>query len=272
MADYKSTHTGAEIDAGIDKAVTADTNWKTLMANLGIGRWANQNFENLVWLSSPNIYDSLLPYYTNYTRCFARVTYEGLSSNTSTMEVQNDMHSGNTGIDANLSFMFYMFNASATRGGVLVLRNYKDTIKNWGQVYGLHTFSSTGLYGIRVKEGCTFNVPARCFYFFAYNPKLTEISGDFDFRYVGEWHPTCFDGTNNLKTFKVKNFNASLNITKWANTMNEEEDLTNVISSLYDFSGTTSTRTLTVSSTQDAVISETARASAIAKNWVIAVA
>ena len=71
MADYKSTHTGEQIDTAIDNA---NSNWSLLMANLGVGRWANQTFINLENDNS-NIYDSLAQYYTNYLRTFQNVSF-----------------------------------------------------------------------------------------------------------------------------------------------------------------------------------------------------
>ena len=109
MADYKLNHTGEEVDSAIDKANTADSNWSTLMANLGIGRWANQAFLDYYWESSHTFYDNLLPYYGNDGGCsLIRFMANSSWNNESDITFGNDFRQY-TNIDqgVDLSYGFY---------------------------------------------------------------------------------------------------------------------------------------------------------------------
>ena len=102
MADYKLKHTGAEVDSAIDNV---NSNWATLMANLGIGRWANQTFCDFPWGGSGNFYDALAPYYTSYVGMFS---YSKFNSSDDII-LNNDYTSG-----GNATYMFYECPATGT--------------------------------------------------------------------------------------------------------------------------------------------------------------
>ncbi len=66
------TYNGEEI------ALLKDFNriqWDTLMANLGVGRWANQTLIDFDWITEKTIYDDLAPYYTSCVRYLAYANF-----------------------------------------------------------------------------------------------------------------------------------------------------------------------------------------------------
>ena len=244
MADYKSTHTGAEIDAGIDKAVTADTNWNLLMANLGIGRWANQTFKVWSWDATAYFYDSLSNSYTDLSRYLA---YSKFDITDKDITMSNDYTRG-----VSCQFMFYNFDCSAS----LFLSNMVI-----GSSFGM--FMSSKFSKILIKEGCSVKLNGYSDYMFAYCSNLTEI-GALDCSGANNL-PNIFRNCEKLKSIHCTHFQSSFNIS--SSTAFEEADLVEIINNL---DTVTSTQTLTMGATNLAKLTDAEKKVATDKGWVLA--
>ena len=246
MADYKSTHTGAEIDAGIDKAVTAETNWKLLMANLGIGRWANQTLTG-TW-GDGVIIDNLIPYYTNMNRYCANATFKNNGSNI-ILDLKNKTLNSNT-------LMFWNFNCAQANKNV-VLKN--ATLSNLYHLTGGSNIASMLAENVFL-TGQPYNI-------FAYSTNL-QVIGEFDMSgvtsFLAEGSRICL-GSPKIKSIKCKHWRISFDITD--STAFEEADLVEIISNL---DTVTTAQTLTMGATNLAKLTDEEKKVATDKGWVLA--
>ena len=256
MADYKSTHTGEEIDAGIDKAVTAESNWSLLMANLGIGRWANQTlYIQYNWTTT--IYDDLMPQYTSYARTFANSefkSFEGGSGLTFTFSCQFKSPKDNK-----KSFMGTFYNTNFNGGSMVIdLKNEDVYAENCE-----YTFVGSDVKSITFKNG-TFYM-GTWYYTFRNNPNLESIDG-IDMTYSNyTWYDFMFQNCPKLKHLGIKHWHQSFNIN--ASTAFEEADLVEIISNL---DTVTTAQTLTMGTTNLAKLTDDEKKVATDKGWVLA--
>ena len=249
MADYKSTHTGEQIDTAIDNA---NSNWSLLMANLGIGRWANQEFKLFAWKTNTRIiYDDLLPYYSDYTRMFQSWNYTG-----ATTDIYFDK---DFAPNKNMNFLF--LNAQAT--GTIYLPNCLTTRSTKWNYYQAQMFKSAQFSKILVKDGCTFKLTSALYETFANNSNLKEI-GAFDCSLVTDFID-CFTGASNIKSIHFNHIKCSMNIS--VSTQFEEADLVEIISNLDEV---TTTQTLTMGATNLAKLTDAEKQVATDKGWVLA--
>ena len=100
---------------------------------------------------------------------------------------------------------------------------------------------------------------------FSENDRLTFI-GEFDIHNCADLS-LAFVNDNNLKTIKLKNIPVSFDIS--SSTQFEESDLVEIIGNLMDLTGKTS-QTLTMGATNLAKLTDTEKAIATNKNWVLA--
>ena len=248
MADYKSTHTGEQIDTAIDNA---NSNWSTLMANLGIGRWANQTFVSTgTWGTSGEFYDSLSEEYTNLSRYLAYSKF-AYSEN---MILKQDYNTKNAWNATNSMF----FGLQST--GTLELRNINFSNMTW-------TFGYAQVKKIKVADGCSAIASGNTIQAVFYGcSNLEEIDG-LDFggahsqAYVGNW----FNGCVKLKRINIKHIAKSFNIS--ISTAFEEADLVEIISNL---DTVTTTQTLTMGATNLAKLTDDEKKVATDKGWVLA--
>ena len=268
MADYKSTHTGAEIDAGIDKAVTAESNWSLLMANLGIGRWANQTFYNFAW-ETPVIYDSVLKDYTNYARCFAHLSYNnfngGLQTKAITFNKDTYFTFGTSQYHVvNASLCFYdLKNASS-----LTIRINKDAPHV--SCNGFCTNANITAFDVVDQDGNpTYIVPNYIEDGFNNCVNITSIKGiDFS-KNTNNFYSSLFYNTPKLTNIECKGLSTSFNIRTTGITTSEQ--LQSVINSMTN--PKTSGMTININSTQNSAMTDTQRTYLTdTLGWSIAVA
>ena len=249
MADYKSTHTGAEIDAGIDKAVTAESNWSLLMANLGIGRWANQTFVRDWWGADNIFYDSMLPLYTNVTRTFASIKGFDFNSSKPVYVSHN--------FNASISEMRYTF-AWCELKNELQLPAVSQAIRTHYCFYG-SAFTKIGF-----KNGVEpWKLKGTISWAFANMPNLVEI-GAFDVSQVTS-SDKAFYGSSKLKSMHCTHFKVSFDISP--STAFEETDLVEIISNLDEVS---TSPTLAMGATNLAKLTDDEKKVATDKGWVLA--
>ena len=257
MADYKSTHTGAEIDAGIDKATTAESNWSLLMANLGIGRWAGQYFHSH---RGTTFTDAFGPYYTNIMR-FAEGTRwinnevtipTTPTSNELDITLGFDINVANTK-EINADWAFNGFHCKTL------------TLKNAYLLSGNFTFANMDhCTAIKIADGCKATVYT-LHRWFIYDPELVEI-GAFDLSDIPSWGFN-FDlsGSPKVKSIHCTHWKYSFDISK--STAFEEADLVEIISNL---DTVTTTQTLTMGATNLAKLTDDEKQVATDKGWVLA--
>ena len=246
MADYKSTHTGEQIDTAIDNA---NSNWNLLMANLGIGRWANQIFVRDWWGADNVFYDSMLPLYTNVARTFASI--KGFDfDNSKPIYVSHDFN-------ASINEMRYTF-AWCELKNELLLPAVSQAIQTQYCFYG-SAFTSIGFKN-GVESWKLKGVISRPF---ANMPNLTEI-GAFDVSQVTNFD-NWISSSENIKSIHCKHFKISFSIL--ASTAFEEADLVEIISNLDEVA---TTQTLTMGATNLAKLTDEEKKVATDKGWVLA--
>ena len=254
MAEYKLKHTGAEVDSAIDKV---DSNWSTLMANLGIGRWAGQYFHAH---QGTTFTDPLGPYYTNLLRFAEGVRWLNNEWSIPTTPYSNELDI-TLGFDINptkkekieASWAFNGFHCSTL------------TLKNAYNLSGSLIFANMdSCTAIKIADGCEAS-----FYFcgrpFINCPKLVEI-GAFDMGGVQTWGMS-FDlsGSPKVKSIHCTHWKVSFNISH--STAFEESDLVEIISNLDEV---TTAQTLTMGATNLAKLTDAEKQVATDKGWVLA--
>ena len=246
MADYKSTHTGEEIDAGIDKAVTAESNWSTLMANLGVGRWANQQL-NGNW-GDGIIIDDLIPYYTNMNKYCAGATFVGNNANI-ILDLKNKTLYNN-------QLMFWNFKCAASNKNVVLKNATLSSLYHLTEGSNIESILAENVF----LTGQPYNI-------FSYSTNL-KIIGEFDMSgvtsFLAEGSRICL-GSSNIKSIKCKHWRISFNISD--STAFEEADLVEIISNL---DTVTTTQTLTMGATNLAKLTDDEKKVATDKGWVLA--
>ena len=250
MADYKSTHTGAEIDAGIDKAVTADTNWNLLMANLGVGRWANQDMYSFSKTNA--ILDNLFPYYTTANRMFANGSFRDFSNNTL---IDGTITVDFKGMQANCSYLFHNYQNT----GVLNLSNLNN-------LFGINMFAFCKFTEIHATNFKCIKLPNKWVdgYNMFFNCSNLKIVDGFDLRNI-ERLDGCFYFDSNLEQIINCHFDKSFAIN--SSTKFTESALVDIISQLETV---TTAQTLTMGATNLAKLTDAEKKVATDKGWVLA--
>ena len=248
MADYKSTHTGEQIDTAIDNA---NSNWSLLMANLGIGRWRSISMVYPSYENSKIIYDDLAKYYSNvyYIFSFSEIVNENGGQD----NWKNIIFSNPTTFfgDRTLSFN-YSFCSFKNECPILL-----PTMK--GSFY--RTFKSSKFTKILVADNCVVQ-PTSLNGAFDGCSNLTEI-GAFDCSNCTDFAYAFQAGK--LKSIHIKHFKYSFNIS--TSTAFEEADLVEIISNL---DAVTTTQTLTMGATNLAKLTDAEKKVATDKGWVLA--
>ena len=233
-----------------------DSNWSTLMANLGIGRWANQTFLSGSWVSEGQVADNLSSQYTNVSRYCYGTKYLQLFNNTDILTWYLPDFSTKA-ITAN--GMFYDCNMETLVLGNLQISNPYAFINN-----------CKALKTIKVADGKTVRLIDGCFSTFKDLPLLETIEG-LTLEYFSDGYQygiPLFDNCPKLKTIKCKNINSSLHINKLT-SLNTTEDMHNLISGMIK----SSNKTLYVNSTQNEVLSDEDRTLLVdTLGWTISVA
>ena len=226
-----------------------DTNWSTLMANLGIGRWANQAFYDFIFSSTSYFYDKLMPYYTNFSRFMANsywVYRENGTEYRANMVFDSDFP--NTYCD--FSYAFYGIKMKSIE------------LPNLNASTLFFAFSNNTLESIKIKDGCKVNT-TNIMYGFYNCPNLIEI-GAIDCS-------NCYNFSNfisnspKVKSIHIKHFKVSFDIS--ASTAFEESDLVEIISNL---DTVTTAQTLTMGATNLAKLTDDEKKVATDKGWVLA--
>ena len=251
MADYKSTHTGEQIDTAIDNA---NSNWSALMANLGIGRWRNATFRTWSWDSTNTIYDNLAKYYSNCSYLFAGLSWVDQNGGE---RVWADIHFHDPTNFFRKDYTNYV-NAFASMKSAAAI--YLPTL--YGNLsFG---FSSSSFSKVLVENGCTCKIVVGGNGLFNNMPNLTEI-GAFDMSEQRGDIPYFIQNSPKVKSIHCKHFNFSFSIS--TSTAFEEADLVEIISNL---DTVTSTRTLTMGATNLAKLTDEEKKAATDKGWVLA--
>ena len=250
MADYKLNHTGAEVDSAIDKANTADSNWSLLMANLGIGRWANQDMYS--FSKTNTIVDDLFPYYTMANRMFANGSFRYFSNN----EL----------IDGNITVNFQGMQADCS----YLFQNYQNTgilnLSNLNNLFGINMFAFckfTEIHATNFKCVKLRDKWVDGYYMFYRCPNLKIVDG-FDLRNI-ERLDGCFAFDSNLEQIINCHFDKSFVIN--GSTKFTESALADIISQLETV---TTAQTLTMGATNLAKLTDAEKQVATDKGWVLA--
>ena len=251
MADYKLNHTGAEVDSAIDKANTADSNWSLLMANLGIGRWANQTLFNSA--TSNYILDVLIPYYSAMDRYIAYLNFR-YAPNNGLINEQIILDCKDTTRKKNHSATAFAFGAS----------NPRLKISNAWLHECRSAFSCGNIVELTLDN---INFTGNVREMFANSKTLNSIEGSTSsFRDITSTY-NMFLNTPSLTTIKLSNLKISFNIATTGITTSEQ--LQNVIDSMI----ASSNQTLTINATQNSAMTDTQRTYLTdTLGWSIAVA
>ena len=228
---------------------SVDSNWSTLMANLGIGRWANQTFVRDWWGADNVFYDSMLPLYTDVTRTFASIKGYDFSSS-KPVYVSHDFN-------ASINEMRYTF-AWCELKNELLLPAVSQPIRTH------YCFVESAFTKIGFKDGVEpWKLQGTISRTFANMPNLTEI-GAFDVSQVSNFDQ-WLSGCTKLKSIHCTHFKISFNIS--VSTAFEEADLVEIISNLDEV---TTTQTLTMGATNLAKLTDAEKQVATDKGWVLA--
>ena len=220
-----------------------DSNWDSLMANLGIGRHSNQIFNVYSWLTDKNEFrDNLAPYYTNCTRYLANSKF---NYNYPTY-MMNDYTN-----NINASYMFWNYECSE-----LYLSNMKIS-SSYSMFYGC-TASK-----ILIRDGCEVYFLGYSSYAFRDCSNLVEI-GAINMKDARDYE-YMFDASTKLKSIHMTHFRESFRID--FSTEFEEADLVEIISNL---DTVTATRTLTMGATNLAKLTDDEKKVATDKGWTLA--
>ena len=243
MADYKSTHTGEQIDTAIDNA---NSNWSLLMANLGIGRWRQTHLFGGV------MYDDLAKYYTNINYYLAHSGFYGPLDD---ILLGGEIHFNNP---------TDFFNKDVVGERCFV------GMQNTGTFYlptctlrGANLFQNSKWSKILVEDGCECKIVRDGQGLFENCPNLVEV-GTFDMSGTYDMWGRLASGSTKLKTLHCKHWRVSFNIS--TSTAFEEADLVEIISNLDTLSG----RTLTMGTTNLAKLTDEEKKVATDKGWVLA--
>ena len=232
-----------------------DTNWDLLMANLGIGRWANQTFYGLHWDStSSHFYDEIMPYYTSYARFMCGSEWRSRDTDTK----YNAPMTFDKDFNLNAGFCDFTLAFSRTTCSSIELPNLKGAM--------FLTFcQSPNLTKITIKKGCTVT-SNRIGYAFSYCPELTEIPEIDISNAVEKWAISgIIYASPKVKSIHIKHFKFSFDISP--STAFEEADLVEIISNLDKI---TTTQTLTMGATNLAKLTDEEKKVATDKGWVLA--
>ena len=223
---------------------SVNSNWSTLMANLGIGRWSNQTFCDFPWGGTGKFYDNLAPYYTSYVRMFAYSKF-----NTSEdIILQNDYTSGGSA-----TYMFY--NSPAT--GTLLFKNIKFDDVTY---MCMQSFFSK----ILIEDNASCKLGNNLSNAFADCPNLIEI-GNFDVSNVNYSFSDFIRNSPKVKRIGFKHIKKSINISP--STAFDASDLVEIISNL---DPVTTAQTLTMGATNLAKLTDEEKQVATDKGWILA--
>ena len=196
MADYKLNHTGAEVDSAIDKV---DSNWSTLMANLGVGRWANQTLVNYYWSSEPTIIDTLINDYTSHVRYCAFTTFigsDGIPYSGKNIRIYPNLSSSKTGTTS-WDYAFYKYQNDC---GINFNCDNDYFMKGYYFCYGANITSfNTGTGTLLIDFDQPYQMFSNC-------QNITEI-GTLDFSKATDGSnglQSCFQNCPNLKHIHLK--------------------------------------------------------------------
>lgn len=248
-----SDFTGNELALKSD----VDTNWNLLMANLGVGRWANQYLYSFEWSKNVTFYDALLSKYTNYTRflSWAKPWFPQYSTEQTDATLIFDSNFNS----ANCNYLLAFANCSF-KTIKLSSMNIKNDYDNSAYMFA----NCPNLTHLLVKDGCevNFNGKNMLNHTFYYSTKLQEI-GPFNFQGSSFW--STFEGCSSLKTLHCKHWSSSFDI--HYSTAFEEADLVEIISNL---DTVTSTQILTMGATNLAKLTDEEKKVATDKGWILA--
>ena len=233
-----------------------DSNWSLLMANLGVGRWANQTFLSGSWVSEGQVYDNLSSQYTNISRYCYGTKYFQLFSNTDILTWYLPDFSNKT---ITGSSVFFNCNMETLILGELHLTNPMVFISN-----------CDSLKTIKVAEGKSVSLTGLTYQTFKNLPLLETIEGISlkNFQDGTPYGVSMFQNCPKLKTIKCKEINSSLYINKLT-SLSTTEDMHNLISGMIKGSNPT----LYINSTQNEVISDEDRTLLVdTLGWTISIA
>ena len=220
---------------------SVNSNWSTLMANLGIGRWSGQHL--YAFGTNPVIYDNLAPSYTTYQRYLANASFDG------NVIFNQDFNTSY----CNYRYAFYNMTCSTL------------TLPNMNIGDSQFMFASFQGTKILVAEGKNVNIMNTLYYPYTFEgcPNLVEI-GTIDLSrctYISNMFINC----SKLKSIHCTHFKASFIISY--STAFEESDLVEIISNL---DAVTTAQTLTMGTTNLAKLTDAEKKVATDKGWVLA--
>ena len=251
MADYKLKHTGSEVDSAIDKV---DSNWSTLMSNLGIGRWRNATFRNNSWVTTNTIYDNMAKYYSDCSYLFSALSWvdqSGCDRN------GYDIHFSNPNNFFRKEHTSYQnaFASMQSTGAIYMPTFYGDL--SFG-------FSGSLFSKVLIEDGCTCKITGSVNGIFNAMPNLTEI-GAFDMSEYTIALSLFIQASTKVKSIHCTHWKVSFNISH--STAFEESDLVEIISNLDEV---TTAQTLTMGATNLAKLTDAEKQVATDKGWVLA--
>ena len=241
---------------------SVNSNWSTLMANLGIGRWANQTlYTQYGWTNV--IYDDLMPYYADYNRTFAESKFDNFQEQhaSSTLKFSCQFVSPQ---DNKKSFMGTFYKTKFTTRDI---KTAQIDLHNQDIFMGDCEFTWFGsdITNIQFVNGVAYF--GSCFLTFNSCPNLKSIDG-VDFTYQKfDWTGAAntFRNSPELKHLGIKHIHLSMTISY--STAYEEADLVEIISNLDEV---TTTQTLTMGATNLAKLTDEEKKVATDKGWVLA--
>ena len=236
---------------------SVNSNWSTLMANLGIGRWENASVND--WQSTVSDVDSLCSSFTNHKRCFYHRIWKNLTRDSARSNIIIkccDMVMGDNSHSYHYCYAKYDEGTNIT----LMLGNMS------GDLYFCFALSPSYVK-IDVQEGKIVKCLGYSQGIFCGCSNL-EYIGPIDMQgaeQVNGGNLHMFEGCSNLKTIKITHWHGSFDISM--STAFEETDLVEIISNLDPVS---TTQTLTMGATNLAKLTDAEKQVATDKGWILA--
>lgn len=244
----KPTYNGSELAF----ASETDNLQHTLMANLGIGRWANQTLLTFEYDGNKNmLLDDLSKQYTALHRYVAYTTLNSVNDND--LILFPDF--GTTKRSANYFAYGYQSN-----GGIQLQNCYLD---------GNQMFCKAKFTSITVKDGCTAYLNG--FDMFQSNDSLTSITG-IDLTYYSEtfaWGRNMFKNNSNLVEIKPVHVRGNIKLSKLT-AFNTSEQLQGFFDGCDNLKELSLTSTIRLNSTQMNNLTAAQKAAMVdVKGWIL---
>ena len=255
-----SDFTGNELALKSD----VDSNWNLLMANLGIGRWANQTLVSFYWSSEPTVIDELINNYTSHIRYCAFTSFIGSNGSMYTgknIRILPNLNSSKTGTTS-WDYAFYNFQNEC---GINFNCDNEYLMSGYYFCYGANITSfNTGNGVLKIDFEQPYQMFSNC-------PNITEI-GMLDLSKATNGNnglQSCFNNCPNLKYIHLKEdstVQCSFNLTS---TGMEHDGLIEFLSHLTT-PASTSDNVARLGTSKLALLTDDEKKVATDKGWILA--